>query len=127
MVIVHQCDRADHITLRRLGHFLHKLVADQVPKGLGAVGVPALGDETVELLQEIGIDSYANPAEIAHAYSIVAERGTIGREYGPVYTWTETRGPSSWLQRPRSCDARPSVCVVPLQSVYAPRRSILSS
>ncbi len=46
--------------------FLDQFIADQVPKGFGAVGITALGDEPVELLQEIAAEGHANSTKVGH-------------------------------------------------------------
>ena len=83
VVVVDQGDRAYDAGFRGFRHFLDEFVAYEVTERFRTVGIPALLDVPVELFQEIGIDGYANPAEFAHAYSIVA-RGGLGPPGGVV-------------------------------------------
>lgn len=68
VMVVDQRDGGHDDAVRTLGFLFDHGVADQVAEGFRAVGVSAAGDQSVELFQEIGIDGYANPAEIAHSY-----------------------------------------------------------
>ena len=66
VMIVDQRESADYQAVGLLGGFLDQGFADQVAEGFGAVGVSALGDVMVEFGEKVGIDGYADAAEIAH-------------------------------------------------------------
>ena len=69
VVVIDQRNRANHAAVGGFPHFFHELVADQIAKGLRPVGIAALSDQMIELIQEVGIDGNSNPAEAAHAYT----------------------------------------------------------
>src|ERR1019366_8536768 len=76
VVIVDEGDCAHHVGGGRFPRLFDQFLADQVAKGFGAVGVSAPADQFIELLQKDAVDGDANPAQIAHAYNIVASTGT---------------------------------------------------
>src|ERR1700680_2330496 len=66
LMIVNQRQRADDDTIRLFGGFLDEGFADEIAKRFGAVGVTPLADVLVELLEQVGIDGYADAAQVAH-------------------------------------------------------------
>jgi hypothetical protein len=68
VVVVDQGHRAEDFGVRRLPGLLDQFIADQVAEGFRTVGISALGDELVELLQEVAADGYANSTEIGHTF-----------------------------------------------------------
>ncbi len=79
VMIVYQRYGSDHLAVRALPGLVHQFVANQIAKGFGTVGVAAGCDQVIELLQQFGLDSHANPAELAHSYS-QCSRGRRGRQ-----------------------------------------------
>jgi hypothetical protein len=73
VMIIDQSDRAhrDRIGLR--GLLSDQAFADQVSKGLGSIGIPALGQGPVKALQKIGVNRNADSAQYTHRYSIDLE------------------------------------------------------
>src|SRR5579859_3583447 len=98
-MIVDQGHGADHAGFGRLPGLLHELIADEVAEGFGAVGVTALGDELVELIQKLGIDSNANPAEAAHSYQIIRVPSVPpgGTNLGIVLLWRRPDAHTGWI------------------------------
>ena len=72
VMVVDQGDGAYYMGVRRFPRLLHQFIADQIAKGLRAVGIPAPANQLIEFVQEAAIDGDANPTEGAHAYIIVA-------------------------------------------------------
>jgi hypothetical protein len=62
MMIVDEGYGPDDLAVRRLCILADKVVANQVAKRLGAIGVTALRDEPVKLLQKAGVNGNANSA-----------------------------------------------------------------
>ena len=68
VMIVNQSQRSDDQAVRFGGGLLNEGFTDEVAEGFGAIGVAALGDVVVEGGEEVGIDGYADAAEIAHLF-----------------------------------------------------------
>src|ERR1017187_2978567 len=66
VMVVNQRHGADYLAVRRFPGLFHQFVANQVAKRLRPVGVAALPDEVVELVQQVAVDRYANSAKAAH-------------------------------------------------------------
>jgi len=66
MMIVHKGYRSDDLAIGRFRILADEIVANQVAERLGAVGVTALRDKPVELLQKTGVNRNAYSAETAH-------------------------------------------------------------
>ena len=66
VVIVDQRERADDQAVRLLGGFFDEGFADEVAEGFGTVGIAAFLDVLVEFGEQVGIDGYADTAEVAH-------------------------------------------------------------
>jgi len=66
VVIVHKSDRADYLAIGGLPGLFDQFVANQVAERLGAVGIAALSDEVIELVQQVAVDGDANSAQAAH-------------------------------------------------------------
>ena len=69
VVVVDEGDSADDGGVGGGGAFGDEAVANEIAEGFRAVGVAALLDEAIELVQKVGVDGYANPAEPAHEYT----------------------------------------------------------
>jgi len=69
VMIVNQRERADDEAIRLPGSLLDERFADEVAKRFGAAGIPALVNVIVEAGEKVGIDGYADAAEIAHLLS----------------------------------------------------------
>jgi hypothetical protein len=66
MMVVHEGNCPDDLAVGRFRILADQIVANQIAEGLGAIGVTALRDETIELLQKTGVDGNAYSAEAAH-------------------------------------------------------------
>ena len=66
VVVVHESDGADDLAIWGFPSLFDQFVADQIAKGLGAVGVAAFSDEAIELVQQVAVDGDANSAQAAH-------------------------------------------------------------
>ena len=69
VVVIDQGDGANHAALGRFPGFFDELVANEIAEGFRPVGIAALSNEAVELIEEVRVDRYTNPAEAAHAYT----------------------------------------------------------
>ena len=69
VMIVDEGESSHHGTVGFGSGFLDQGVADQIAKRFGAVGVSALFNVLVEFGEKVGIDGYADAAEIAHLLS----------------------------------------------------------
>src|ERR1700692_3299808 len=77
MMVVYQGYRPDDLAVGRFRILADKIVANQIAKRLGAIGVTALRDEPVELLQQTGVNRHAYSAQTAHEYgsqALMAQR-----------------------------------------------------
>lgn len=66
MMIVDKRDCPHHLTLGLLPHLFNQFIANQIAKGLRPVGVAALRNQRIELLEQVCVDSYADAAQFAH-------------------------------------------------------------
>ena len=66
VVIVHKSHCADYLAIGGFPGLLDQFVANQVAKCLGTVGVAALSDKVIELVQQVAVDGNANSAQAAH-------------------------------------------------------------
>src|SRR5579875_343450 len=64
MVIVDECYRPDHLSLRRLKSSVYQPVADEVTKCLRPIGVALPGNETVKSSEKIGVYGHPYPSEL---------------------------------------------------------------
>jgi len=62
VMVVDEGDGAHHGRVRRGGLLTDQAVADEVAKGLGAVGIAAMADGTIEPLEKVGIEGNADSA-----------------------------------------------------------------
>ena len=68
MMIVDQRQCAHHHAIRFLGGLFNQRFANEVAKSLGPVGIAALLNMFVESCEKVGIDGYADAAEVAHLF-----------------------------------------------------------
>ncbi len=69
MVIVDEGDGADNGSVGRRGAFSNEAVANEIAKGLRAIGITALCDGAIEAPQKVGVECNADSAEYAHGHS----------------------------------------------------------
>ena len=69
-MIVNQCNCTHYLLVRLFPDFLHKLIANQIPKCFRTVRVASILDQGVKLGKQAGINSNTNAAEFTHSYIV---------------------------------------------------------
>lgn len=68
VMIVDQGESADYGAIGLFRGLFDERVTDEVAEGFGAIGVAAMGDVVIEFGEKVGIDGYADAAEVAHLF-----------------------------------------------------------
>jgi hypothetical protein len=69
VVVVDEGDGSHNSSVRGSSMYSHQLVADEVAKGFGAVGVTTLLNQAIKPIQKVRIQRNSDSAQNAHTYS----------------------------------------------------------